>query len=116
MCYTNKLALPCLANVELLTADDGGIRARETESSKSVVTGERYIVSCLANRGLVQPDPEILVCHSGRTNDGSEMFDCPRTCLPLQSHRSSMSSAPLPGVKSNLSVTPCHVREHLRPD
>ncbi len=104
------------ANVELLMADDGWIRALETESSKSVITGERHIVSCLANRVLVQPDPEILVCHSGRTNDGSEMFNCPRTCLSLQSHRSSMSSAPLPGVKSNLSVTPCHVREHLRPD
>lgn len=90
------------ANVEPLKADNGHIRTLNTESSKSVVTARKHKVSCLANHGLVHPDSENLVCPSGRTNESSKTFDCPRTHLLLQS---SISSATFPGVESSLPVT-----------
>ncbi len=61
------------ANEEPLTADVPAI-IQPTESSRSVVTGEKHIESHLASRGLTHPDPEILVRPSGKTNKDNEMW------------------------------------------
>lgn len=60
------------ANEEPLTVDSARSHAPDTESSKSVVTGEKHIASRLASRGLRHPDPETLVRSSGKTNKDSE--------------------------------------------
>ncbi|RXN38024.1 hypothetical protein ROHU_013956 [Labeo rohita] len=73
------------ANEEPLSADGARIRAPDTESSKSVVTGETHIGSRPASRGLTHPDPETLIrqgrfsLDSGITVEDSEMCDCLQT-------------------------------------
>ncbi len=103
------------AKEELLTADVPAI-TQPTESSRSVVTGEKHIESHPASRGLTRPDPEILVRPSGKTNKDNETCDCLQTQPPQRSYMFSISSARRLYVNSDVPVTPCHKREHLQHD